>query len=249
MERRQVGQDLQGFSETHVVGEDPGEAMFAEEPEPGHAGFLVGAQDGFERAEWGRVEVNLAALLGDALLPCWRRLNLPVGLAAQGGVEETGLNVIEAIGPRLLLRRAIEQDLLEFLDRAGIEQERFTVPEAGVALTAAEELLDVGGREAVAPAGLVIDVQVEPLFAGGGDLETGFEPVQVLFGGALEAFLEGHLPFPFEAGIVAGKEVQDGILAAELKQTARVGAAETSPQEAGKSGTFGIDVTGEIAGE
>jgi hypothetical protein len=78
-------------------------------------------------------------------------LDLPVGLAAQGGVEEAGLEVGEAIGPGVVAGRAIEQDLLEFLDRAGIEQERFAVLEAGVGLAGAEESLDVGGERRSPP--------------------------------------------------------------------------------------------------
>jgi hypothetical protein len=53
--------------------------------------------------------------------------------------------------------------------------------------------------------------------------KRGFEPVEVFFGGAFESFLEGHLPFAFEAGVIAGEEVQDGILSAELEQTAHRG--------------------------
>ena len=120
--RGQVSQDLQGFAEAHVIGEDPAEPMVAEEAEPGHTSLLVRAQDGFEWTQGWRVEVDRAALLGDALLPCGGRLDLPVGLAAQGGVEEAGLEVGESIRPGDLLWRAIEQDLLEFFDGAGIEQ-------------------------------------------------------------------------------------------------------------------------------
>src|ERR1041385_9091991 len=113
-------QRLKRFTQSHFIREDAAEFVLAEELQPGHALPLVGTQHLFERAERRARELRLAALPGRALAPACRGLHLPASLMAQRGIEETRLHVAEAVAIRVLLRRAVAQDLVEFLQRARV---------------------------------------------------------------------------------------------------------------------------------
>jgi hypothetical protein len=55
-------------------------------------------------------------------------------LLTKGVLQKSRLHVVKTITGRVLSRGAIHQHLLQFLDRAGIEQREFAVFEPGMAL-------------------------------------------------------------------------------------------------------------------
>ena len=112
-------------------------------------------------SERRRLQLNLA------LHPAGRRLNLPPVLFAQRGLQKSRLGVVKTITGGVLARRAIHQHLLQFLDRAGVEQREFAVLEPGVALAGKEQSLNLATARALAARRVVTHVQIEPLFAGG----------------------------------------------------------------------------------
>ena len=62
------------------------------------------------------------------------RLHLPAGLLPQGCLKKSGLGVVETKSARVLLGRAIQQNLLQFLDRPCVDDRQLAILEAGVAL-------------------------------------------------------------------------------------------------------------------
>src|SRR5436190_12812359 len=134
---------LERFAQAHFVRKDAAEFVLAEELQPGHALPLVRTQHLFERAERRARELRLATLSRRAIAPAGRCLHLPAGLLAQRGIEETRLHVAEAIACRVLLRRAVTQDLVEFLQRARVNQRDAAVLQPRRGVTGQDETLDV----------------------------------------------------------------------------------------------------------
>src|SRR5438874_8350127 len=143
MARVDERQRLERFAQAHFVRKDATEFVLAEELQPGHALPLVGTQHLFERAERRAGELRLAALSRRAIAPAGRGLHLPAGLLAQRGIEEARLHVAEAIAFRVLLWRAVTQNLAEFLQRAGVNQRDAAVLQPRRAVTGQDEALDV----------------------------------------------------------------------------------------------------------
>lgn len=234
---------MQGFAEPHFIGENPAEAVLAEEGEPGDALFLVGTQDGVERAERRAVELDGAGLLEGAVAPGGGGDGLPA-LLGEGRLEEAGLGLLDAVTAGVLFGGGIDEDFFEFFDGTGVDEGDAAVFEAGMVLAAAEQALDFGGGEAFSAGGGVGDLEIEPLFPGGGDGEAGFDTFEILAGGAVEAFLEGDLPFAFEAWEFAGEEGEDGILAVQVDAALSIGAGEAETLEALEGIAFGGEVAG-----
>src|SRR4051812_15379868 len=105
--------------------------------------FLVGAENFLEVAERRRFGFEFAGLLPRALSPGFRRAHLPAELLIQSGAKETSLNIIHPITALILLRRAIENHFLQFLDRAGIDDGEFAALQFRVALAGQEKTLNV----------------------------------------------------------------------------------------------------------
>ena len=186
--------------------------------------FLVGAQDRLERPErWTSLSCR-SGLLGDPISPGCGCLDR-VPLFPQRCVEEPGLGGSHAVASVSLVGRAVEQNLLQFLHRAAVDQDRFAG--AGFALAPAEhQSLDVGGTEALAVFGHVGHFKVEPTLPRGRDLEPRFHAHEVLAGAGLEAFLQRHLPLAFQSWVKARKIDQHAFLTVELPAPLGIGARE-----------------------
>ena len=194
-----MGQDLNGFTQTHFVGQNASEAVVAQESEPGHALFLVRAQDRLERTQrWTRLRSH-SGLLGDAFSPCRGCLDR-VTLFSQRGVQKSCLRRPHSVPSVSLIGRAVEQHLLQFLHRTGVDEDGLSG--AGFALPPAEhQSLDVGGTEALAVFGHVRDLEVEPAFPRGRDLKPGLHAHQVFAGTGFQTFLQRHLPLAFQSWV------------------------------------------------
>lgn len=107
--------------------------------------------------------------------------------------------------------------------------------------------MEVGGGQAFAGGGLEGDLEVEPLFTGGGDGEAGFDAFEVAVGAELEPFLQGDFPFPFESGEGAGEESEDRILTVEMQPALAVGTGEPVLEEALEGGAFGGGIAGGVS--
>ena len=214
----EVCQDLNGFAETHFIGENAAEGVGAKKLEPGHAVFLVVAEDRIERAEVGARKLGFAPLSGGAGAPLLRGANLET-LLREGGVEKTGLGIGHAEGgalrSQLLTGSAIEQDLLQFLDGTGIHDGPFAIAQA-FGTIAEQELLNVGLRKAFPARGVVRNPEIKPLFATGCDTELRSDPFEMILGAPFQSFLQGDRPIPFHPGIVPGEKRQDAILTDHL---------------------------------
>ena len=115
-----------------------------------HALLLIGAQYRFQFAEWRTFQLCCAALFGRALSPGGRGLDSPIAVLAQSRFEKAGLLIRNAIAPGILLRRAIEQNLLQFFHRAGVNDRHLSVLQPRVALPGEYQSLDFGRRERLA---------------------------------------------------------------------------------------------------
>ena len=98
----------------------------------------------------------------------------------QGGVQKAGLRVVHAVAARVLLRGGIDQHLLQFLDRARVQQREFPVAQPGMALAGTQQALDFSRRKTFATRSVVSHIQVKPLFARGRDLKARLDPFQIL---------------------------------------------------------------------
>ena len=103
--------------------------------QPRHALFLVGTQHSFQIAERRTFQFRLAALLRRAVAPGRRGLDFPIVVLPQCRFEKTRLLAADAIACRVLLWRAIEQNLLQFLHRTGVNHGHFAILQAHVVLT------------------------------------------------------------------------------------------------------------------
>ena len=240
-----MGQHLEGFTQTHFIGENASEAVVTQEANPSHTVFLVGAQDRLERPErWTGLSCR-SCLLGDTISPGCGRLDR-VPLFPQRCVEEPGLGGSHAVPSVALVGRAVEQHFLQLFHRAGVDQDRLSG--AGFALAPAEhQPLDVGRTEALAVFGHVGDLEVEPTLPRGRDLESGFHAHQVLAGAGLEAFLQRHLPLAFQSWVKARKVGQHAFLTVELPAPLGIGAREAGLPETHEGRVFGGQVPSRVA--
>ena len=119
-------QHLQRFSQAHFIGENPAETIGAKKSEPRHAVLLIGAQNGFERAQ-RNFGLHFATLLCGALRPGLGRGHLPAILLPKRGVQKTRLRIGQPVALRILFRRAIKERFLKFLHCANVQQCEFAV--------------------------------------------------------------------------------------------------------------------------
>src|SRR5262245_34874898 len=103
--------------------------------EPADAVLLVGTQNIFERAQRGWFDFRLAALAPGALRPGIGSAHLPRRLLLEGRIQKAGLHVVHPVAAVMLLRRAIEQNFLQFFDGASIDKGELTVLQFRMALT------------------------------------------------------------------------------------------------------------------
>jgi hypothetical protein len=82
-----------------------------------------------------------------------------------------------------------------------------------------QQSLNLGGGDRVGGSGIIADFQVEPFHAGGGDLEFGLQPFEILFRRPFQALFEGDFPGFLQTRIDSGKEVQHGVLPDQLQLT------------------------------
>jgi hypothetical protein len=244
----QERQHLQRFAQSHFVRENAAESVAPEKVQPGHTRLLVGAQDAFEFTQRRTFEAGVSAFAPRAFQPRGRRGHGPARLRAQGRGEKAGLFMADAVNAPVLFRRAILQRLLPFLDRARIEDRKLPAAEPGVALPGADQSLDIGRGESLAAFAGERHVQVEPLHAGGSDLEAGFDPLQVLRGAAFEPFLEGNVPFALPALKLAREKIQHGRLAAQFPAALRVRTGEARPHQPIPRTLFGGEIPDAVTG-
>ena len=100
---------------------------------------------------------GIPALLRRSVWPRARARQMALGLsnrcAAARSLQETRLLVGNAIALRMLLRRAIEQHLLQFLHRARVNHRHLPILQPRVALSGQNQPLNVRRRERFSAAG------------------------------------------------------------------------------------------------
>ena len=134
-ERVEERQHLQRFAQAHFVGQDAAESVGAQKMQPGHALLLIRPQDGFQVARAAAVEVSPRRVAGRRAPPSWRA-PAPASRACWRSVasRKPAWALSQAIAPSCCARRAIDQHLLQFLDRARVQQREFAVLQPRVAL-------------------------------------------------------------------------------------------------------------------
>ena len=240
-----MGEHLEGFAQTHLVGQDASEPVVAQETDPRHALLLIGAQDRLEGAEWRAGLGGGPGLLGHAVAPGGRRLH-GVSLFPERRVEEPRLSGPHPVSPVALIGRAVEQHLLQFFDRPGVDEHGLSG--AGFALAPAEhQALDVGRAEALTIVGHVGHLEVEPALARRRDLEARLHAHEVLAGAHLEALLQRHLPFALQARVQLRKIGQHPVLTVQLPAALGIGPRESGLPQAHEGGVLGRQVPGQVA--
>ena len=186
-----------------------------------------------------------SGLLGDPFSPSRGCLDR-VTLFSQRGVQKPCLRRSHPVPSVALIGRAVEQHLLQFLHRTGVDEDGFSG--AGFALATPEhQSLNVGGTETLSVFGHVRDFKVEPAFSRGRDLKPGLHAHQVLAGARLEALLQRHLPLAFQPWMKAREVGQHAFLSVELPAALRIGARESGLPQAHEGRVFGGQVAGRVA--
>ena len=133
---------MKRFTETHFIRENAAERVASKEREPGDALFLVGPENGIQGAEGWAIELNGARLLKGFVTPGRRGVGLPT-LLGEGGVKEPGLRLADAIAPGVLFGGGIDENLLQLLDGAGVDEGDAPILEPGVVLSTAQQSLSL----------------------------------------------------------------------------------------------------------
>src|SRR4029450_11257812 len=128
-------------------------------------------------------------------------------MESQRGIEETCLCAPNSIGLTVLLWGAVPQRFMQLIHRFCVDEGDFAAFESCMVLAGKQEPLDLACGEGFAAGGLEKNSQVEPLHARGGDLELGFDALEILACAAVEPFLEAHVPLAFQFGEFTGEEI------------------------------------------
>jgi hypothetical protein len=146
----QKRQCLQRLPQPHFVGENAAEAVLAQKVQPRHALVFGKAAAPFP----SRRAAGIPAWPRRFAWPRARARRRAPGLsnrcAAATWLRESRPAAADAIARRVLLRRAIEQHLLQFLHRAGINHRHLAVLQARVVLPGQNQPLNVRRRKGFA---------------------------------------------------------------------------------------------------
>ena len=242
----QERQGLERFAQTHFVGQNPAETVLAQKLQPRDPLLLIGAQHRFQIVQGRALQPGVAALLGRTVAPRVRRLHFPVAMLAQRRFHKACLLMADPIARRMLLRRAIQQHLLQFLHRTRVDHRHFSVGQAGVVLPRQYQSLNLRRRELVPAGRREHHAQVKPLHPRRRDLKRRFHALQVFQRPVLQLLIQRDAPFALQTRILARQKVQHAVLARQLQSALRVQARETAALQPAERRLLRREIAGRI---